>query len=327
MRLKYVELKGFRAYKDITVVHLDGGSNAVVGLNGSGKSSLLEAICLVVSEVYGRRNINSKHIIHKGARHSLMSAYVELCFDNSDRTLSLFPKDEVKLRRSFFLGDVKKDQFLVDGRGVTKSEFVALLEAGGFTKTNPYYVVRQGKVIEMSMMTDEGRLKLLKDFSGVQVYEDKCSQAQKTLNDLQEKTIEIDTIIADLGEKLTHLEKQQQTLQLYTSYSTDKDLLTVLLIDRETGELRKELEETREALEVATIGLESQRGILDDLSAKEEAIRNKAEEDQKQRDILDNEIDLLNQQLKEIGTRQNELLLKIDKLNNTIQKEQDIRTG
>lgn len=56
----------------------------------------------------------------------------------------------------------------MNGKKITKAELTKILEAGGFSKTNPYYVVRQGKIMELALMTDEGRLKLLKDFSGVQ---------------------------------------------------------------------------------------------------------------------------------------------------------------
>lgn len=121
-----------------------------------------------------------------GVRNRSLSAFVELAFDNTDRKLasvsgtpgrrtvvhaiSQYPTDEVCVCRTFLSHKdaAKKDQFTVAGKKVTKSDFAAVLEAGGFSRANPYYVIRQGKIMEMATMSDEGRLKLLKDFSGVQ---------------------------------------------------------------------------------------------------------------------------------------------------------------
>lgn len=63
-------------------------------------------------------------------------------FDNSDNR---FPVDrsEVRLRRTV---GVKKDEYALDKRPVTKAEVQSLLESAGFSRANPYYVVQQGKV-------------------------------------------------------------------------------------------------------------------------------------------------------------------------------------
>lgn len=67
---------------------------------------------------------------------------MELVFDNSDNR---FPVDrsEVRLRRTV---GVKKDEYALDKRPVTKAEVQSLLESAGFSRANPYYVVQQGKV-------------------------------------------------------------------------------------------------------------------------------------------------------------------------------------
>lgn len=80
----------------------------------------------------------------EGAGAATATAYVELVFDNSDNR---FPVDrsEVRVRRTV---GVKKDEFALDKRPATKAEVQSLLEAAGFSRANPYYVVQQGKVGE-----------------------------------------------------------------------------------------------------------------------------------------------------------------------------------
>ena len=67
---------------------------------------------------------------------------VEIVFDNSDNR---FPTghDEVILRRTIGL---KKDEYSLDKKSASKADVMNLLESAGFSKSNPYYKVPQGRV-------------------------------------------------------------------------------------------------------------------------------------------------------------------------------------
>lgn len=58
----------------------------------------------------------------------------------------------------------KKDQYFIDKKIVTKKDVVQLLEAAGFSRSNPYYIVKQGKINEMATQNHKDRLNLLKVF-------------------------------------------------------------------------------------------------------------------------------------------------------------------
>jgi hypothetical protein len=74
--------------------------------------------------------------------HTTLSAYVEIVFDNTD---SRFPtgNNEVVLRRTIGL---KKDEYSSDRKSASKADVMNLLESAGFSKSNPYYIVPQGRV-------------------------------------------------------------------------------------------------------------------------------------------------------------------------------------
>lgn len=65
-----------------------------------------------------------------------MSAYYKHFFSQID-------KDEVYLRR--VIGS-KKDQYFLNKKIVTRNDVMNLLESAGFSRSNPYYIVKQGKV-------------------------------------------------------------------------------------------------------------------------------------------------------------------------------------
>ena len=67
----------------------------------------------------------------------------------------------------------KKDEFFLQRKRATKSEVMGLLEGAGFSKSNPYFIVQQGKVNTLCTMSDGERLTLLKEVAGTTVYDEK----------------------------------------------------------------------------------------------------------------------------------------------------------
>jgi len=102
------------------------------------------AIRFVLSDAYTSMSREERQLLlHEGAGvTSTMSAYVEIVFDNSD---GRFPtgKDEVIIRRTIGL---KKDEYSLDKKSSSKADVMNLLESAGFSKSNPYYIVPQGRV-------------------------------------------------------------------------------------------------------------------------------------------------------------------------------------
>lgn len=125
------------------------------------------------------RQEDKQHLLHEGAGSSVLAAYVEIIFDNADGRLAV-ESDEVVLRRTMGL---KKDEFFLNRKRVQKTEVQSLLERAGFSKSNPYYVVQQGKVANLCIMKDSDRLELLKEIAGTNVYDDKRSESLKLLQD------------------------------------------------------------------------------------------------------------------------------------------------
>ena len=82
-------------------------------------------------------------LLHEGvSTTATFSAYVELVFDNTDNR---FPtgKESVILRRTI---GAKKDEYSLDRKSTGKGEVLSLLESAGFSRSNPYYIVPQGRV-------------------------------------------------------------------------------------------------------------------------------------------------------------------------------------
>ncbi|KAG6415217.1 hypothetical protein SASPL_122622 [Salvia splendens] len=176
-----VVIEGFKSYREqISTETFSPKVNCVVGANGSGKSNFFHAIRFVISDLFHNlRNEERQALLHEGAGHQVLSAFVEIVFDNSDNRIPV-DKEEVRLRRTI---GVKKDEYFLDGKHITKTEVMNLLESAGFSRSNPYYVVQQGKIASLTLMKDSERLDLLKEIGGTRVYEERRRESLKIMQD------------------------------------------------------------------------------------------------------------------------------------------------
>ena len=80
-----------------------------------------------------------------------------------------------------------------------------LLEAAGFSRSNPYNIVQQGKIAKMSQLEDSERLKLLKEVGGASLYEDKRAESYKTMMTQREHAETINESVCFLADRCRRL--------------------------------------------------------------------------------------------------------------------------
>ncbi|KAF5670759.1 structural maintenance-chromosome 3 (chondroitin sulfate proteoglycan 6) [Fusarium heterosporum] len=211
MYIKQIIIQGFKSYKDQTVIEpFSSKTNVIVGRNGSGKSNFFAAIRFVLSDAYTQMSREERQgLLHEGSGSAVMSAYVEIIFDNSDDRFPTGNK-EVILRRTIGL---KKDEYSVDRKVVTKNDVMNLLEAAGFSRSNPYYIVPQGRVTALTNMKESDRLNLLKEVAGTQVYETRRAESLKIMNETNNKREKIDELLEYIKERLSELEEEKEELR------------------------------------------------------------------------------------------------------------------
>lgn len=167
-----------------------------------------------------------------------MSAYVEVIFDNSDER---FPtgRPELVLRRTIGL---KKDEYTLDHKNATKADVMNLLESAGFSRSNPYYIVPQGRVTTLTNMKDSERLVLLKEVAGTQVYEARRAESLKIMNETNNKRAKIDELLDYINERLGELEEEKDELRNYQEQDRERRCLEYTIYSREQAEISNALD-------------------------------------------------------------------------------------
>ncbi|CAM9143510.1 unnamed protein product [Discosporangium mesarthrocarpum] len=176
MHIKQVIISGFRSFRSQSEIEpFSAKHNVIVGRNGSGKSNFFDAIQFVLlnQRFQSLRQEERQHLLHEGAGANVDG-------------------DEVVLRRTIGL---KKDEFYLNRRRVTKQEVSSLLESAGFSKSNPYYIVQQGKVSALALMKDHERFNLLKEVAGTKVYEERRAESLQIMEETNNKRDKIQEVI------------------------------------------------------------------------------------------------------------------------------------
>ncbi|KAK1948607.1 Chromosome segregation protein sudA [Phytophthora citrophthora] len=241
MHIKQVVVCGFRSYKDqIAVEPFSQQHNVVIGRNGTGKSNFFDAIRfgLLTSRFANLRPEERQALLHEGSGKHVMSAYVEIIFDNSDGRLPV-DDTEVALRRTI---GVKKDEFFLNRKHIPKSDVLHLLESAGFSRSNPYYIVQQGKVNALAVMRERERLELLKEVAGTKVYEDQRVKSLKILQETQTKRDKIQEVVSYIEERLSELEEEKEELKEYQQLDREQRALEYTMHEKELQSVRAEME-------------------------------------------------------------------------------------
>lgn len=193
-----------------------------------------------------------------------MSAFVEIIFDNSD---DRFPtgKPELILRRTIGL---KKDEYSLDRKNATKADVMNLLESAGFSRSNPYYIVPQGRVTALTNMKDTERLNLLKEVAGTQVYEARRTESLKIMTETNNKRAKIDELLDYIKERLAELEEEKEELRDYQDKDKERRCLQYTLDHREQVEIANALD---------TIDEQRQTGVDDTDDRRERFIQGEKE--------------------------------------------------
>lgn len=174
-------------------------------------------------------------LLHEGSGSAAVNAFVEVVFDNSDNRFSMENSDEVVLRRTI---GTKKDEFFLQRKRATKQEVLSLLEGAGFSKSNPYFMVQQGKIQALCLMSDAERLKLLQQVAGTTLYEDKKAESLVKMEENTQSIEKINSILSDIDVRLNELQGEKEELTAYQALDRERKALEFTLYDKELRRAR-----------------------------------------------------------------------------------------
>lgn len=141
---------------------------------------------------------------------------------------------------------LKKDEYSLDRKTVTKVDVMNLLQAAGFSRSNPYYIVPQGRITALTNARDSERLELLKEVAGTRVYEDHRQESLKILEETALKQTKIRELLVFIDERLGELAEEKEELLRFQALDRQKRATEYALITREQSEIEEALAKLEE---------------------------------------------------------------------------------
>ncbi|OWK07146.1 hypothetical protein Celaphus_00016970 [Cervus elaphus hippelaphus] len=220
MHIKSIILEGFKSYAQRTEVNgFDPLFNAITGLNGSGKSNILDSICFLlgISNLSQVRASNLQDLVYKNGQAGITKALVSITFDNSDKKqspLGFEVHDEITVTRQVVIGG--RNKYLINGVNANNTRVYDLFCSVGLNVNNPHFLIMQGRITKVMNMKPPEILSMIEEAAGTRMYEYKKQNAQRTIEKKEAKLREIKTI---LEEEITPtIQKLKEERSSYLEY-------------------------------------------------------------------------------------------------------------
>ncbi|AAS50184.1 AAL182Wp [Eremothecium gossypii ATCC 10895] len=242
MYIKKVIIRGFKTYKNKTEIdNFSPHHNVVVGFNGSGKSNFFAAIRFVLSDDYTNlKREERRSLIYQGTS-SVMSGYVEIVFHGAENRTLLGAQDGgvIHIRRTVGL---KKDEYMINNKNASRSDVQRLLESAGFSTSNPYNIVPQGRIVSLTNAQNRERLQLLEEVIGAKSFERKLKESLQKMETTEKNREKIRIELEEVEAKLNELDEERKELEKYNSLDRKRKMCQFALYDRELNEVTSMVE-------------------------------------------------------------------------------------
>src|SRR6187549_1213446 len=252
MRLKSLELKGFKSFANDTLIHFDEDVIGIVGPNGSGKSNVVDAIRWVLGEQKGKelRLENMGDVIFNGTkkRKPAPVAQVAITFDNN---LGILPSEYQEVVISRHLYRSGESEYKLNGVTCRLKDIQSLLIDTGIG-SNSYAIIALGMVDDILYDKDNARRKMFEQAAGVSKYKKRKHETMLKLKLTTEDLTRIDDILKEIQTNLETLEKQAKRTAKYFELKKDYKELSLTLGARNNVELREQFANSEKRIQEET---------------------------------------------------------------------------
>lgn len=228
MRLKSIEIQGFKSFADKTVLHFGQGITAVVGPNGSGKSNISDAVRWVLGEQSTKtlRGFKMEDVIFSGtaSRKAQGFAEVTLAIDNVNRQLPC-DTDEVLVTRRYYRSG--ESEYRLNNAGVRLRDIHELFMDTGLGRDG-YSMIAQGKIDDIvGTKSSSERRDIFEEAAGISRYRYRKLEAERKLNAAEENLLRLRDILSELESRVGPLADQSKKAEKFIEYSKEQEELQI----------------------------------------------------------------------------------------------------
>ncbi|MFW6049956.1 MAG: chromosome segregation protein SMC [Myxococcota bacterium] len=309
MKIRKLEIIGFKSFVDRTVVKFDHEITAIVGPNGCGKSNIVDAIKWAMGEQSAQRlrGKGMEDVIFAGSENRGPHGFAEvsITFDNSDGLAPPEYNDYAEITITRRLDRQGHSEYLINRTPVRLMDITNLFLGTGAGR-RAYSIIEQGRIGFIVSSKPEDRRYMIEEAAGVTKFKARKRAAERKMDQTRRNLLRVTDILSELERNLASLKRQAQKAERYRAYRSEmRDLelwvashkwleltTTTRVVSGQLHTAQAEAEGTRAGLQVREAELEAERTRIDQAGAEVERAQNEAYE-------LDNRVRMLEGQIQQ----------------------------
>ncbi|MDP9151488.1 MAG: chromosome segregation protein SMC [Myxococcota bacterium] len=225
MKIKKVELVGFKSFVDRTILRFDHDVLGIVGPNGCGKSNIVDAIRWCMGEQSARhlRGRSMEDVIFNGSESRAAHDFAEvtLTFENdTPEEIPIEYRQYSELAVTRRLHRTGESDYLINKVAVRLRDVTDLFLGTG-AGTKAYSIVEQGKVGLIVSAKPEDRRLLIEEAAGITKFKSRKKQAEKKMELTAQNLLRVGDIVAEIERNIASLKRQAAKAERYVAYRAE----------------------------------------------------------------------------------------------------------
>lgn len=252
MRLKTLELNGFKSFPQKTILNFDNSIVCVVGPNGSGKSNIVEAVRYVLGEqsMKSMRGKSGTDLIFKGSKNLPKGsrATVTIHFNNSDKIFKLSNDGGENINLNYDTISISREvnssglnQYILNGTEVRLRDIHNLLASVNIGSSG-HHIISQGEADRILNASSRDRKEMVEDALGLKIYQYKIKESEKKLERTENNMKEVAMLRRENAPHLNFLKKQVEKFEKVKEMQAELGILYGEYLKKESIYLDKERE-------------------------------------------------------------------------------------
>ncbi len=224
MRIKKLEIVGFKSFKDRTVIQFDAGITGVVGPNGCGKSNIVDALVWVMGEMSAKhlRGQSMEDVIFAGAEGyaPMGMAEVSLTLENDGGPFPVqyMKNSEIMITRRLHRGG--ESEYLINKETARLKDVQEIfMDTGAGSKG--FSIIEQGAIGRIITAKPEERRVLIEEAAGITKFKVRKRESQRKLISTEQNLLRLHDIVAELKKQIDSLQRQAQKAERYRTVKNE----------------------------------------------------------------------------------------------------------
>ena len=246
MRIKKIELIGFKSFKDRTVIQFDAGITGIVGPNGCGKSNIVDALVWVMGEMSAKdlRGSSMTDVIFAGAEGYAPAGMAEVSLtlenDGGPFPTKFIKHTEIMVTRRLHRNG-ESEYFINKEIARLKDVQEIFMDTGAGSKG--FSIIQQGMIGKIITAKPEDRRMLIEEAAGITKFKMRKRESQRKLQATDQNLVRLQDIIGELKRQIESLQRQAQRAERYRGLKTQIEELDLWVSSLHFNDLKTAADE------------------------------------------------------------------------------------